>query len=419
MKASQTSCIQKTETIAIALSCSLIAGPFALATPPADETNATAQKEELAKIRSKESSPKEMTEAFKENSVENSKEHQQRSLNETADSSATNSQTGEAAKTDSAKNNIVGTDTTADSNNSADKTKTEISNEEKLHDLAIFHWNLSKKYSKDGDLDLAETELDLAVMNWPDMKVAHRDLCTLSLMRFNIWRSIAEFMMTVGLGEAIPMTEDESSKLVDEGMVKHYKKGLVYARQQDWPRTINELELAVHLVSDDFAVQRALAFAYATQGNFSKAEEHYRATFELSPQDGSSRADLAYFLAKSGKVGEAEKEMEEAVKSQPKAAAYHVDLSWMAESRGDLNTASKELQEAVSLSPKHADLWAHLGRVLEATGQKSEAVEAYTKAVSLDHSLMDAKQALVRLQANTNVQEADFPKRLHGTNSHT
>jgi Flp pilus assembly protein TadD len=282
------------------------------------------------------------------------------------------------------------------------KMEEEEANIEKQHDSAIFHWNLSKQYYKQNDIDLTETELDLAVLNWPEMQVAHRDLCVLSMLRFNVGRCIAEFMMTVGLGDPVPMTESEGNKLKEDGMIKHYKKGLVYARQEAWPKVVNELELAANLVPTDFAVQRSLAYAYGNIGNFEKAEEHYKQTFDLAPSDGSSRADLAYLLAKNGKVDAAKKEMEEAVKTQPKAAAYHVDLSWMAESDGDLQTASKEMQTALGLSPKHANLWAHLGRLFEKQGDKSQAVEAYTKALSLDPQLADAKEALAKLQtANT------------------
>lgn len=293
------------------------------------------------------------------------------------------------------------TSTASDTSSSATTDAAAALTPDELHEDGIRHWNISKRYMKEWDLDLAQVELDLAIMDYPDLKIAHRDLCIVSLMKFNLWRSVAEFMMTVGLGEPIPMTEDESNTLIEDGMIKHYKKGLVFARQQDWPKAVNELELASQLVTEDFAVQRSLAYGYANLGDFAKAEEHYKKTFELSPQDGSSRADLAYFLAENGKVSEAQKEMEEAVKTQPKAAAYHVDLSWMAENRGDLDTASKELQAALTLNPKNADLWSHLGKVLERKGEKSDAINAYLHAVSLDPKMVNAKESLDKLQASS------------------
>jgi tetratricopeptide (TPR) repeat protein len=369
MAASRTSCFRFSESVALALSISFLCGQFVLADPAPGAGGEAKPGAEVG----------------------------------TPAGSGAATESRDQAKSPESKPD----DTAGAWEASGNREETKLT-EAKLHEIGVFHWNLSKKYSKDGDLDLAQTELDLAVMNWPDLKIAHRDLCLVSAMRLNLLRSLAEFMMTVGLCDAVPMNEEESCNLTEDGMTKHYKKGLFYARQQDWPKTINELELAAYLMSDDFAVQRALAYAYANQGNFAKAEEHYRATFDLAPHDGSSRADLAYFLAQKGKVQEAVKEMEEAVKSQPKAAAYHVDLGWMAENQGDLNTASRELQEAITLSPGHADLWAHLGRLFERKGEKPRAVEAYAKAISLNPALAEVKQALTKLQESSSAQPVEL-----------
>ncbi|MBY0357846.1 MAG: tetratricopeptide repeat protein [Candidatus Obscuribacterales bacterium] len=269
---------------------------------------------------------------------------------------------------------------------------------ESHHNEAIRHWELSRRYFRKWDLDLCETELDLAVLYWDTMQIAHRNLCLVTLLRLNLPKSIAEFAMTVGLGEPIPRTDAEGKELIQQATIKHYKEGLKYARSKDWQDAAFELELAARLVPDDFAVQRSLAFAYANLGNLAKAIEHYQKTFALAPADGSSRADLAYFLAENGKTEEAFKQMEEAVKSSPQAACYHVDLSWMAESRGDLETASKEMHAAIDLAPKQAGLWAHLGEVLEQKGDTKQAADAYHQALTIDPQLANAKERLSKLE---------------------
>lgn len=443
MSASRTNCSPHSKTLALALALSFSWAPLALAAPSNDtgeaktgKADAKANKGELkagATPAAKHPGVEEKANAAAGGSkspaaaavgsdskadglaaIDESKFVTKDGKGTTAGASVATQNTAEKGSNTDANSGQDAADK-ADANKTADNKDAEQPSEEKLHELSVFHWNLSKKYSKEGDLDLAQTELDLAIMNWPGMQAAHRDLCVLSLMRFNLARSLAEFMMTVGLGEAVPLNEDESSKLLQDSMVKHYKKGLVFARQRDWAKTVSELELAVHLVPDDFAVQRALAFAYGNMGNWEKAEQHYKTTFELAPHDGSSRADLAYFLEKNGKTSEAQKEMEEAVKSQPKAAAYHVDLSWMAETRGDLDTASRELQQAVTLNPKHAGLWAHLGRVLERKGEKTQALDAYAKAIALDPKLTEAKDALTKLQQSAT--PADAPPAQHTKHS--
>ena len=266
------------------------------------------------------------------------------------------------------------------------RTKEEIQNE------ALSHWQRSQKYFSQWDWKMCGLELELAIMVLPSMQIAHRDLCVLTFLELNWFRSVAEFMMTVGLGDPVPLSPEETNKLTQFAMVKHYNKGMEFARKQDWANTIQELTYAA-------AVQRSLAFAYASSGDFQTAEVCYKKTFELAPTDGSSHADFAYFLADRGKLGEAQKQMEEAVKSSPNSAALHVDLCWMAESKGDLPAAAKELRLAVNLSPKHAGLWSHLGRILEQTGDKKQATEAYLKALWLDPKQEDAREHLARLQS--------------------
>lgn len=300
--------------------------------------------------------------------------------------------TAEATKTE-------GTNQEETVSQSAEATEeTTAQSKEQLLKAAAQHWELSKRYFGRGDLDMCETELDLAILNCNDLQIAHRDLCILSLFRFNLPRAAAEFMVTTGICEPIPLTASEAQALIKSAMIKHYKKGLAYARKKDWTEVAWELQLAAHLAPNDYAVQHSLAFAYANLGDFNRAVEHYKTTFELAPNDGSSRADLAYFLAENGKTEEAFKQMEEAVETTPQAACYHVDLSWMAQARGDLETATKEMKTAVDLAPKQAGLWAHLGEVLEKKGDSTEAVDAYNHALGLDPMLTMAKERLSKLQ---------------------
>ncbi|MBX9725558.1 MAG: tetratricopeptide repeat protein [Candidatus Obscuribacterales bacterium] len=405
MKADRNSCFSPAKALSLALSASFICASVVVANPSSDKTD--------SQVKPTATVSKDKSAAASDTAIKSTKdqaapavEAEQKTKTEAAETTADAAKQSEKSDSVQGKESAATTDDTKDKDGEAAKAAQEGPTPEELQILGMQHWSLSKKYVKDWDLDLAETELDLSIMDSPDLKVAHRDLCLVSLLKFNVFRSLAEFMMTIGLGEAIPMNDEEASKLIEDGMVKHYKKGLSFARKQEWKPTLFELELAEHLVPDDYAVQRSLAFAYANTGNFEKAEQHYKKTFELAPHDGSSRADLAYFLAANGKVGEAQKEMEEAVKSAPKAAAYHVDLSFMAEKSGDLNLASKELKEAVTLSPQHANLWEHLGQVCERQGDTQQAVEAYSHAVALDPQLADAKQRLEKLQANLAPQQA-------------
>lgn len=365
------------KTIPLAVSLSLVLAPISMAAP--ERTENKSQSSVKLEQSAQETAPdKTATEAQPETQASEKSETTSESTGASASTRANDSQVEATAEKEPAKPGSV---------LESVENLTGGENSEVARERAIQHWNLARLYMGQFDWDLAQTELDLALLASPDLQIAHRDQCLVSIMKMNLGRSVAEFMMTVGLGEPIPLSDEEANNLIENGMVQHYKKGLVYCRQQKWKEAAVELEWAANLAPEDFAIQRSLAFAYSNMGDFSRAEAHYKKTFELSPHDGAARADLAYFLAANGKISEAEKALEEAIKSQPKATAYHVDLGWMAEKRGDLDTATRELKVAVTLSPSHANLWQHLGRVLDQKGDKAEAKEAFRQALTLDPTL--------------------------------
>lgn len=269
---------------------------------------------------------------------------------------------------------------------------------EMAESAAYQHYVLGNYYMQKWDMPMAEVELDQAVCKYPDMLAAHRDLCLVSLMRCNLLRSLAEFMMVVGLGEAIPYNDKEKVDLSNKALVAHYKKGLQYARESNWKESRTELEWALSYGTNDYAVHHSLAFAYSNLGDYARAEEEYEATFKNCPRNALAHADLADMLAKTGQSERAQEEMTRAVQLSPQATALHVDLGWIAESRGDLSTAATEFRTACGISPTHAGLWTHLGRLLERQGQPQQAMEAYSKALAIKPDQNEARSSLERLK---------------------
>jgi Tfp pilus assembly protein PilF len=263
---------------------------------------------------------------------------------------------------------------------------------------ATQHYDLARNYFGKWDLDMAEVEFDETVMLYPDFRVAHRDLCLLSLAKLNLGRSLAEFMMVTGLTEPIPYTEQEQFALNDRAMKAHYNKAIAWGKKDNWTEAITELLWAQNYAPGNPMVHHSLAFAYASSGDFARAEDEYKAVFKDAPQDGMAHADFANMLVDRGNSARAEDEMRRAVALAPNAAALHVDLGWLAESRKDLPTAENEFKEAVKLSPKHAGLWTHLGRIEEHLGEGADAQKSYEQALQLDAQCEEARDSLDRLK---------------------
>lgn len=310
----------------------------------------------------------------------------------------------EAAPTSEA---VTDAKATADKSETDFRTSGQIEEENKeknqlQYDEAVKHYYLAHFYQDKWDLNLAATEYEQAISFEPDLKIAHRDLCWVSLLSGNIPRAVAEFMMVVGLGEPTGYTPEEKLDLNHKALALHYKKGLEYARAADWKNAQNEMNWALSYDRDDWAVHRSLAFIFASEGDYKKAAEEYEDALALTPADPSAtRADLAYVLFDAGEKQAAQEQLAEAVRTSPNAAAFHVDLGFVAETRGDYATATAELRKALELKPKHAGLWTRLGHLLEKEGKPTEAEAAYNMAINLDATAIDdLKDDLERLKKN-------------------
>lgn len=262
---------------------------------------------------------------------------------------------------------------------------------------AVQHFNASQHYMKKWDTELAELELRAAIMYMPSLKIAHRDYCLVALLRGKPLRALAEFMMVVGLGEPLPLTEQQQKELRTEASQAHYKKGLEEATSGKWDDAITELMWARTYLPNDLAIHRSLAFAYASKGDFKMAERYYQSTFSIDPTDAFARADFAYLLSQKGEKAQAVAEMAKAVKADPDSTALHVDLGWLAEAKGDLAKAEEEFRAALKRSPQYAALWIHLGQLLEKRNKIDDARIAYKTAVEKEPSNEEAKTALVRI----------------------
>lgn len=266
-----------------------------------------------------------------------------------------------------------------------------------LQNQALDHFDAAQVYTKAWDLELAEVELEAAIMCAPKMKIAHRDYCLVSLFRGHPIRALAEFMMVVGLGDPVPLTEEEAAELRKKAIKLHYRKGIAHARASKWDEAINEYKFALSYNPNSGSVLRSLAFAYASKGQFTLAEQQYQAALGSEPDDAFGHADFAVLLSEQGEQNRALEQLEEAVKLAPKATALHVDLGWMFEAGGNLEKAKTEFETAVKLAPKQGSLWVHLGKIYAKQSDLPQARNAFARALVIDSTDEEARAELKKL----------------------
>lgn len=266
-----------------------------------------------------------------------------------------------------------------------------------LQNEAVDHYEAARAYLHNLEFDLADVELRASIMCMPHIRASHRDYALVSLLRGHPGRALAEFMIVVGLGDAIPYSDEQKEAIKNDGLKLHYRQGLALAAQSKWADSIVEFEWAKFYRPNAAKVTRSIAFAYASEGKFDLAEKQYAESFAIDPSDAYGHADFAFLLAAKGSAERAVEQLNEAVKLQPKVAALHVDLGWMAESKGDLAKAESEFQEAIKLAPRQATLWTHLGKLQARQGKSDLAIQAYKEALAIDPQQLDASEGLQRL----------------------
>lgn len=266
-----------------------------------------------------------------------------------------------------------------------------------LQNEAVDHYEAARAYLHNLEFDLADIELRASIMCMPHIRASHRDYALVSLLRGHPGRALAEFMIVVGLGDAVPYSEEQREAIKNDGLKLHYRQGLALAAQSKWADSIVEFEWAKFYRPNAAKVTRSIAFAYASEGKFDLAEKQYAESFAIDPSDAYGHADFAFLLAAKGSAERAVEQLNEAVKLQPKVAALHVDLGWMAESKGDLAKAESEFKEAIKLAPRQATLWTHLGKLQARQGKAALAMQAYKEALAIDPQLLDASEGLQRL----------------------
>ncbi|CAM6000426.1 unnamed protein product [Sphagnum balticum] len=269
---------------------------------------------------------------------------------------------------------------------------------------ALEHLNLAQHYQHRFNFRMAELELEATIMYAPEMKTAHRDYCLVSLLCGHPMRSLAEFMMVVGLGDPVALNVEERAELTARGAKVHYSQGLKLAHKQDWKDATGEFDAALLYSPNNAAIVRSLAFCLASKGDFEAAEAQYKRSFSIDNSDPYSHADFAFILSEHGYSDKAMDQLNDAIKINPEVAALHIDMAWMAESKGELPLAENEFRRALELCPKHAILWSHLGHVEEKLGKASDAKDAYVKALALDPSQDDARKRLDQLKSSESLK---------------
>jgi len=145
--------------------------------------------------------------------------------------------------------------------------------------------------------------------------------------------------------ERAEMDLEAARSLAPENPRAHYLWGLLMEERGRRADAIQALELAV-LYRPDYADARfQLAGDYFSEGNWARAETHYRALSKLNSDSTQARLQLAATLEKEGKLRQAEDELRHLLAEQPRSALFRRKLGEFYARTNRSELAAKMLEE--------------------------------------------------------------------------
>jgi tetratricopeptide (TPR) repeat protein len=125
---------------------------------------------------------------------------------------------------------------------------------------------------------------------------------------------------------------------------------LVYARQ--FPASLDYCYKAAELAPDEAVVQENLATAYALNGMYQQAIEHYQRAGELNPEKkGDALALVATVLVSAGRKPEADSMMPEILDLATAGKADPYNIAMLYAARGEKKSAFEWLAKALETTP--------------------------------------------------------------------
>jgi len=187
----------------------------------------------------------------------------------------------------------------------------------------------------------------------------------------------------------------------------HCNLGLYYTDVKFFSKALEQYEIALRLVPDDYMYINNIGAAYKKMDLVDDALELYRRALKINPKFAPAYNNIGDALETKGSSEDAIMYYLDAIKFDPKLEIAHYNLGSAYINEGRVDEGIAELRTALILDPN--DAYAHnlLGIALGSRGLFGEAVEHFEKAVALDPDLKDAKTNLDAARKLKNLKDSN------------
>ena len=231
-------------------------------------------------------------------------------------------------------------------------------------------------------LSWAKKKLPRAVMSITIVFAAIWGLYTIgTITRNNVWK------------DNLKLWTDTVKKSPDSE-IAHDNLGLAYASQGQWDRANAEYQTVLRLKPDSEIAHNNLGLAYASQGQWDRAIAEYQTVLRLKPCFAEAHYNLGVACASQSQVGRAIAEYQTALRLKPDYAEAQNNLGIAYASQGQVDRAIAEYQAILRLKPDYAEAHYNLGLAYESQSQVGRAIAEYQAVLRLKPDYAEAHNNL-------------------------
>ncbi len=174
-------------------------------------------------------------------------------------------------------------------------------------------------------------------------------------------------------------------------------KASYYLQMKDTARAISNLVTSLDVNPDYLDSYIDLGYLYALKKD-PRAEIYYKNALKLSPGNIQVMYNLGKFYQDMDSISKAEAMYRNILALVPSHKSASYNLAYLMFLKGEYNEAIKYFSKAIEANHLYAEAW--LGRALsyEKLGQAENAIENYRQALKLDSTMVEAREALERLE---------------------
>ena len=179
-----------------------------------------------------------------------------------------------------------------------------------------------------------------------------------------------------------------------------YYLGLTLAQTGRVSEALAHFQEAAHLKQDYADAYNNVGTSLFLLGRVPEAVEQYEKALAFKPVYPDAERNLGAALFNLGRFEEAARHFQAAVRLQPEDVAAHTSLAAAFARLGRTPEAIAQCEAALRLRPDDARIHCDLANMLVRVGRLADARSHYEQALRIDPNLAEARNNLVRLQAD-------------------